>query len=76
MIAFLEFFPEFSGFNQIPPKVFDCVSDVHIYAQNHSNLDLRALSVFFWGTLQQRKVTNVIIYHQKNSFYFYRCNLC
>ena len=39
----LEFFPNFQGISSLPPKIFGCVSFVHVHNHLRSKLDLRAL---------------------------------
>ena len=73
MIVLLQFFTNFNGFNLLPLEVFECISYVHIYDQNSSKLDPRALKCIFIGySLQQRKGTNAITYLLEHSSHLWR----
>ena len=49
MQLFLKFFLDFKITNHLVPKVFWCISFVHIQSNNYGKLDLRALKCLFVG---------------------------
>ena len=43
------FYPNFNNSNELVPKIFGCVAFVHIYSQDKSKLDPRAVRRVFVG---------------------------
>ncbi|KAJ9543952.1 LOW QUALITY PROTEIN: hypothetical protein OSB04_023659 [Centaurea solstitialis] len=69
MEVLCSFYPNISISNNLVPRIFGCVSFVHIHSQERGKLDPRALKCVFRDIRQPRKVINVIILHPRNSLY-------
>ena len=50
-----KFFPSFNGIGTLPPKIFECVSFIHIPKQSRDKLDPRALRCVFLGYSSNQK---------------------
>lgn len=55
MQVFSQFFPNFNTLNNLTPRMFGCVSSVHIHGHNRGRLDLRALNCIFIGYFPTQK---------------------
>ena len=68
-----EFFTDYHWFSKISPKVFICVSFVHIHAQSHGKLILELVNVSFIGYSPIKKGHKC--YHPTSKKFFISINV-
>ena len=55
MENFSKYFPNFATFASLVPKVFDCISFVHVHSHSKRKLDPRAIKCIFVGYSSTKK---------------------